>query len=289
MQTASHEAVITLINALFKTRHPLTSSVDFPNTVTVSEEMKQIVSDIEVQIDGKYFYHIEAEIDYNLNIALRMFQYGYERGLKQKTTGKDGVITIHFPKALVLYWETTKSTPDTELVRFIFPDGTPHEFKIETFKVLEHKIGELARKKLLLLLPFSILKLRKQVVAAKTSEERKALAPELKKTMKDIFATLEESEKSGLLTKEDYKVILDQVMVLFSQIYEPFTEFKEITKMRDTILMGPIEKAEVRKSLEIARNLLERGINPEFVSADTGLPLRKVKALLKTTKVQQIA
>jgi hypothetical protein len=96
-----------------------------------------------------------------------LVRYGYERGLKQKTTGKDGVITIHFPKALVLYWETTK--------------------------------------------------------------------------------------------------------------------------MRDTILMGPIEKVEVRKSLEIARNMLTLGISPEKAAQATKLPLAKVKALLKTTKVQQIA
>jgi hypothetical protein len=173
MATASSEAIISLINGLFKTKHPPGGTVSFPSTVIVNDELKQIITDIEILIDGKHLYHIEAEIDNKLNIALRMFRYGYERGLGRKNAGKDGVITIPFPKARVLYWETTKNTPDTAWLRLIFPDGTPHEFKVETFKVLEHSPGELAKKKLSLLLPFYILKLRKQVVAATLRKQRK--------------------------------------------------------------------------------------------------------------------
>jgi hypothetical protein len=45
----------------------------------------------------------------------------------------------------------------------------------------------------------------------------------------------------------------------------------------------------VEKSLEIARNMLADGLSPERVAKNADLPLAKVKALLKTTKVKQIA
>jgi hypothetical protein len=46
---------------------------------------------------------------------------------------------------------------------------------------------------------------------------------------------------------------------------------------------------EERNSLKIAKNLLASGLRPEDVAKHTGLPLRKVKALLKTVKMKQSA
>jgi transcriptional regulator NrdR family protein len=293
MQTASHEAIITFVNALFKTSHPANSRVEFPNTVTVTSDLKQIISDIEILINGKHHYHMEAQVDNDLNIALRMFEYGYQRGLKSRTADKSGVITVRLPKARVLYWETTKNAPDWAVLRLVFPDDTVHEYKIETFKVLNHTIGDLAKKKLLLLLPFSILKLRKQVEAAKTSQKRRELSDDVAATLKQVFQTLDAAEKAAILTKADKEAILDQVDILFAQIYEPFTEFKEVTKMVDTIILSRVEKAELKaelnNSLKIAKNLLSDGDSPEKVARNTGLPLAKVKALLKEPKAKRTA
>jgi hypothetical protein len=293
MQTASHEAVITLINALFKTKHPANSRVEFPNTVTVTSDLKQIISDIEIKVNGKHHYHIEAQVDDDLNIALRMFEYGYQSGLKSKTTGKNGAITVRLPKARVLYWETTKNTPEWATLRLVFPDNTVHDYKVETFKVLNHTPADLAKKKLLLLLPFSILKLRKQVVAAKTSQKRRELSGELDITLRQVFETLDAAEKAAILTKADKEAILDQVDILFKQIYEPFTEFEEVTKMVDTVILSRVEKAEIKaglkKSLEIAANFLALGDSPEKIAKATKLPLAKVKALLKEPKAKRTA
>jgi hypothetical protein len=47
-----------------------------------------------------------------------------------------------------------------------------------------------------------------------------------------------------------------------------------------------IAEGEAQASLKIARNLLADGDSPERVAKNTGLPIAKVKALLKTTKVK---
>jgi hypothetical protein len=63
--------------------------------------------------------------------------------------------------------------------------------------------------------------------------------------------------------------------------------------MKDTIILGPIEKAKIKarldNSLEIAQSLLALGDSPEKVAQATGLPLRKVKALLKSSTIKQTA
>jgi hypothetical protein len=46
------------------------------------------------------------------------------------------------------------------------------------------------------------------------------------------FAALEEAEQPGVLTKADKEVALDRLNIPFTQIYNPFTEFKEATKMK---------------------------------------------------------
>jgi hypothetical protein len=48
-------------------------------------------------------------------------------------------------------------------------------------------------------------------------------------------------------------------------------------------------KAGAEYSLKIAKNFLSDGDSPEKVARNTGLPLAKVKALLKTVKMKQTA
>jgi hypothetical protein len=130
-------------------------------------------------------------------------------------------------------------------------------------------------------------------VAAKTSAKRRALSGELGATFKQIVETLDDAEKSALLTKDDKQVILGQLEILFSQIYEPYKEFAEVTKMKDDIILSTGEKmvmkAELANSLEIAKNLLADGLSPERVARNTKLPLAKVKALLKTTAKMKLS
>jgi predicted transposase/invertase (TIGR01784 family) len=84
---------------------------------------------------------------------------------------------------------------------------------------------------------------------------------------------------------------------LFRELYGQYDEFVEEEGMLQEKLelytdkyveKGKVEgKAE--KALEVAKNLLADGLSPERVAKNTGLPLRTVKALLKTLKTEQPA
>ncbi|MDR1176501.1 MAG: hypothetical protein LBK83_13645, partial [Treponema sp.] len=75
---SSTGAVIHLINGLFGTNYPLDSSIEYPNTEFITEQMKHLYSDILIVIGGIHQYHLEAQIQDDKHMALRIFEYGFQ-------------------------------------------------------------------------------------------------------------------------------------------------------------------------------------------------------------------
>jgi len=127
----SNGAVIQFINGLFGTDHPLDSTVEYPNTEYVSRKLRRLMSDIVVVINGVNVYHLEAEIKDDESIVIRIFEYGFAQGLSTKTASEGGErITIKFPNARIIYWETTKRTPDEVVLTLEFPDGGSYDYAV---------------------------------------------------------------------------------------------------------------------------------------------------------------
>ncbi|MDR3076209.1 MAG: hypothetical protein LBU26_02815, partial [Synergistaceae bacterium] len=99
----SNVAVIHFINGLFGVNHPPGSTVEYPNTESVSKKLRRLMSDTIVIIGGSHVYHVEAEISDGADIALRVFEYGFAEGLRTRRTSEDGKISIKFPGARVIY------------------------------------------------------------------------------------------------------------------------------------------------------------------------------------------
>jgi len=100
----SNEAVVQFINGLFGTNHPPDSTVEYPNTETVSKKLRRLLSDTIVIINGAYAYHIEGEIGNDANIVIRVFEYGFMEALRTKSArDDDAVIELRFPEARIIY------------------------------------------------------------------------------------------------------------------------------------------------------------------------------------------
>jgi hypothetical protein len=222
---------VQFINGLFGADHPINSVVEYPTTEYISENLKKHLLDILIVVNKTYTYHLEAQIKDDKNMAVRMFEYGHAVGFHNKKI-QENVIHIKFPEARVIYWETTKKTPDQETLVLEFPDGTTHKYQVKTFKYLSHSIKELEEERMVILLPFYLLKLRKRVIAAKTGEKRAKLAVELKDIIEKMMQSLESSEKRGLITTEDVRLISDHIDRLLSELYKNrYEEFKEADEM----------------------------------------------------------
>ncbi|MHC6201893.1 RpnC/YadD family protein [Breznakiellaceae bacterium SP9] len=252
---ASKPAVLSFINGLFNTNHTLDEELVYLSTETVTDELGRIISDIIIAV-GNLTYLIEAQIENDGNMAVRIFQYVYADALKRQKADKDGRITITFPRAKVLYWEPTGSTPEKTIFCLKFPSGNTEEYVVESFKYLNYSIAQLEERKMSLLLPFYVLKLREQVKQAETSEERQRLSEELKDIALELEAIIEHSEKEGMLTPDDRRLMQDFIARLTNYLYDKYSEFREVRKMMQDTLLTYAEEAALKERKKWQEKLL---------------------------------
>jgi hypothetical protein len=285
-------AIINFINGLFGTNHPIDSAVEYPNTESVSRKLRRLMSDTIVIIGGVHAYHIEAEIKNDENIVIRVFEYGFAEGLRTKTASDDGKISIKFPDARIIYWETTEKTPDEVVLSLEFPEGGSYEYKVRAFKFLEHGVPELERRKLAILLPFYVLKLRRGAVSARTPKRRAELAGEMKSILDELVAAADRAEASGVMSEADKRIVLDHMAYLYKELFAQYDEFKEADAMLQDRILTYSEKAELKgfekgreegreeKARDMARELLANGVSPDIIAKSSGLPMDAIKTLM---------
>ncbi|MDR1149810.1 MAG: hypothetical protein LBK66_14385, partial [Spirochaetaceae bacterium] len=194
----SSKALIRFINGLFGSKHTPDSEVKRLNTEQIDENLKKRLCDEIVSVAGQK-YVIEEQTTSDANMAIRIFEYGYAEALNDRKT-KDGVILLSFPRMIVIYLEAGRVTPDILTVRMKFPDGSEHDFKVKTLKLLDHSVEELTKHGLAALLPFYIIRLRK----AGSDAEFKELALKLKDA-------IEQSAVEGQFNDEDIVTLLERL------------------------------------------------------------------------------
>jgi hypothetical protein len=220
---SSGPAVIHLINGLFDTRYPPDSPVEYPGGEYVNKKLRALYSDMVIVINGVHVYQMEAQISDDAEIALRVFEYGFQEGQRTKTV-QGNVITIPFPQAKILYWESGAKTPDTAVLRLIFPDGNIHEYRVDTFKVLDHPAAELERRKMVLLLPFYTLKYRKMVKKARSEADWRIIREAMQKQLEELLEIAGRSGKTGLLGAEDVRLVVEYIERLHYELYQDYNE-----------------------------------------------------------------
>ncbi|MDR1740269.1 MAG: hypothetical protein LBR38_00255, partial [Synergistaceae bacterium] len=147
------------MNGLFGTSHALDASVSYPATETISHGLRQLVSDVLVLIGGSCFYHIEAEMRYGKELVIRVFEYDVADAI-QRRVFRDGKMHLKFPQTRIICWEARSSTPDRAVMSIEFPDGGTYDYSVEIFKFTDYDVGELEARRMILLLPFCLLRLR---------------------------------------------------------------------------------------------------------------------------------
>jgi hypothetical protein len=211
----SNKALISFINGLFRKKYPPDSTVEFLTTETVSKKLKHLLNDTRILINGD-IYIIEAQIGFDGDMMVRVFEYAYFSGLSEKTF-EDNVRTIEFPQAMVIYWEGKEEIPQKQVLRLKFPDGSWYNYEVETFEPLKHSVRTLEERGLAILLPFYILKLRKQVENAAAGLERKRLSGETLKLLDSLAEAVTHCETKGQIDEQDTVDILKDLERLYRE------------------------------------------------------------------------
>jgi hypothetical protein len=159
---------------------------------------------------------------------------------------------------------------------------------VKTFKFLDHSVDELERGKLAILLPFYVLKLRKQVVRARTSERRAELAGEMKPILDELMAAADRAERAELMTGADKRIVLEYMERLYRELFAQYAEFQEVdVVLQDRILTYSEEaaqkaakKAELNKAFNVAKRMLERGMALPEIAEIVELPVDELQTLV---------
>jgi len=231
LKEASSPAVVHFINGLFDKNYKPNSKVAFLPNESVSEQkgkLKKIISDIPLSINGDY-YLIEAQISDDLEIALRAFQYAFALAKNNRAISKDGsLIELELPEPRIIYFENKNKTPDIVTLKIKYPRGE-FSYKIPTFKVLEKPVSEFGKKRLDLLLPFYLLKFRRELQKKSAgSEKRKEIANRMTALISDIDRILEKHSRENLISREDVSLLVHELSRMHSEIYGNYEEFKEV-------------------------------------------------------------
>lgn len=216
----SSKAVIHLINGLFDTAYPAESNLTYNWTEHVDNALNKRLSDTILTINGTYSYHIEAQIVKDGEIAFRVFEYGYHHALKHHGTTK----VLKFPAAKVIYLCENSAISDTEEILLDFGRQGSFTYQVETFKLMDTTIQELHDKKMIILIPFLILRFKKKMQGARTPE----LINELQTfILHDIIKAIQMNVDIGNITESDAFHLRELTLRLYREVFTHYKELKE--------------------------------------------------------------
>ena len=176
----SSSNVIYLINDLFNRDYDINTAVSFGKTesgMRHGKTFKFFRSDIIINIAGNTFA-IEFQTYGDNTIGLRLFEYSFMYAHDTKEIKSYGeVIELVMPEACVVFFESTENTPDH--ITFRLKDSTgakSFDYDVRVLKMSEQSLESIEQRKLLLLLPFCLIKYRKELEGEGiTAEKRQAI------------------------------------------------------------------------------------------------------------------
>ena len=225
--TLSEKTVINLINGLFDTDYPIDSKITYNWTEHEDKDLKRTLADSILTINGRDSYHIEAQMTEDEEIVFRFIEYGFGHAFKNRTF-IDGGERMIFPRPCILYLDEGKKdkVPDEYTLIMEFENQGEFTYKVPVIKLQNISVEELNNKKLLALLPFHLLKLRKKLEKIRTKENLEELQ---KLVANDIIMTIERNVASGNISRTDALDLIEITTKLYMKIYSKYKELEEFT------------------------------------------------------------
>lgn len=211
----SDTAIISLINGVFETVHPLDSTVVYTNRESTSAALRHRFADVFITINGCHHYHLEAQMAVDQSIIIRVFEYGFYHAMESR----DNDYSLTFPEPVVIYLENYCDVPAESVIHIVFSGQGSFDYHVKNFSYLSHSLQELNQKKLIVLIPFQMLRIRKLLYDEHgiLKYPSKDEFEELKSIINsDILNSIETNKIAGNITIDD----VNQLIELTNQLYE---------------------------------------------------------------------
>ncbi len=150
-----------------------------------------------------------------------------------------------------------EKVPEQYLLTLDFGTQGAFEYHVPVMKLLETSFEELNKKKMAILLPFMLLKLRKSIEQGRTEKNLSAL-----KMLVDtgIMESIKENLEAGNITEYDCVRLARYTKMLYDHLYSSYEEMEEMNEMMDESFMTDVDimiRDIERKDEEIERQKAE--------------------------------
>lgn len=201
-------------------------------------------------------YHLEAQIYRDEEIELRIFDYGYRHALKER--GASNV--LYFPDPQIIYLYSHKYISDTTTLILNFGSQGSFNYEIPVYKILEHSPEELSRRRMIILIPFMILKLKECIKKERTPENMEALRTLI---LDDIINLIQENQDSGNITISDANRLRSLIRKLYNHIYSHYEEFIEggFNDMMEDGLVLDVDIIEAELTKKVTQQVTQQNLN----------------------------
>lgn len=267
----SNQSTVNLINGLYGKAYPLDSDVTYNWTEHTADDLKRTLADTIITINQTDSFHMEIQMYPDGEIVFRVFEYGYRHSL----TVSDKSSLLRFPEPMIIYLYEEGDAPNYQELIIDFGSQGQFTYRVPAFKYLNISMEELSRRKLIVLIPFQLLKLRKSIAKQRTPENLSALK---KLICNDIIGAIETNEAAGNITFSEGRKLRRMTLQLYQHIYQKYEEMEEA---------GMNEIAEEALILDI--DIIEYEHKKELEAKDREIEAQKREAELKAKNRQKEA
>lgn len=170
-----------------------------------------------------------------------------------------------FPRPCILYLDEGKkdTIPDEYSLTLLFENQGEFTYKVPLVKLQNISVEELNEKKLIALLPFQLLKLRKKIENLRTKENMEELQ---RFVVDDIMESIRRNEDVGNISHNDALDLIDLTTKLYMKIYSKYKELEEFTvRLYDQSMELATDKYEktvdeLEEELELTRDKYEKTV-----------------------------
>lgn len=252
----SEKTTVGLINGLYGKNYPVDSKVFYNWTEHHDEDLRRTLADTIITIvngDRAESYHIEAQMTKDEGIVMRVIEYGFGHALKNRREAQ----VLRFPAPLVLYLYENGDIPLIQELTIDFGDQGSFCYQVPTVNYLSMTVEELNQKKLIVLIPFQLLRLRKEIERARTPENLEALK---NLVQHDIIESIKANEDAGNITKSDGRRLKQMTLQLFRHIYARYEEMEKagVSQMVEDALILDIDIIEHEHELKMKKLAQEK-------------------------------
>ncbi|MDR3147299.1 MAG: hypothetical protein LBU00_02850 [Treponema sp.] len=265
-------------------------SVSRLSTETVDPSLRGSLADMVIIIAGRFSYVIETQIGDDNTMGARIVRYIL--GARQEISSpQERVTRVRLPDARVIYWETSRNTPDRETLVFEFPGGEEQRMEVPSLKFPEYSPARLEEQNMGILLPFCVLNLRKAVRGrVRSGMGLEGLGEELGELTRETKEAAGRSGGRGVIGEGDLATILKLTDSLRGILYGAYTGLEDKEQgMKKKSIWDDLELINYNDVLAEAKVELEKKVTREVTEKVTHELAQKITQEVTRELTQKFA